>query len=538
MSRSRPCRPALPCLIVALLLGGWSGLGAAEVSKLDLLLEQAKQHEADGRWDQACEAYDAILKLDRSLTSIKDKYQQCLRRYWQARRHRDYSFRKEVLSIDYGQALRLYGIMRDTLLDNSLEKAKADPSRLFAKGLEEFDAALADPYFCQQFLITARPEEIRAFRDFLKKNWGGETKLSRGAALKKLREVALAAQTNLNLNCTVTILEFTCGSCYALDDYTFYLTPNQLRELCDSLRGGLANIGLILRGDGDKFFVMDTARFSPAARDLNPGDEVVSIDKKSTRMMTLDEANDLMAGPQGTSIEVQVVTAGMGLRTFTFVRQTLFAPTVASSWIKDGVGYIHLSCFKDTTVQEMDEMLTNLLSRDMKALVLDLRGNDGGLFEAAIDVARRFLSSGVITSTENVDPKYNTVYEAKNPHALTLPIVVLVDGDTASAAEVLAGALKENRRARLVGQPTFGKSCTQVLVKLPSAPGGIPTGGLRLTVARFFSPDGAAYTGRGILPHILIGRPAMMSESMMGAGEEDAQLAAAVSEAHRLLGLR
>ena len=119
MSRTSSCRLALPSLIVALVLGG-PGVGAAEVSKLDLLLEQAKQHEADGRWDQACEAYDAILKLDRSLTPIKDKYQHCLRRYWQARRHRDYSFRKEVLSIDYGQALRLYGIMRDTLLDNSI----------------------------------------------------------------------------------------------------------------------------------------------------------------------------------------------------------------------------------------------------------------------------------------------------------------------------------------------------------------------------------------------------------------------------------
>jgi carboxyl-terminal processing protease len=175
----------------------------------------------------------------------------------------------------------------------------------------------------------------------------------------------------------------------------------------------------------------------------------------------------------------------------------------------------------------------------MKALVLDLRDNPGGLFEVAVEVAKRFLSSGVIVSTQHQDPKLNMVYHARNPAALTLPLVVLVDGDTASAAEVLAGALKENKRARLVGQTTYGKGCSQGLLplppvgqlKLPREPGGRPTGGLRITVARFFSPTGYPYSGRGVVPHLLVERH-LMSESM---ADDDQQLAEARGEALRLL---
>src|SRR5205807_5092420 len=140
-----------------------------------------------------------------------------------------------------------------------------------------------------------------------------------------------------------------------------------------------------------------------------------------------------------------------------------------------------------------------------------------------VETARRFLPSGVIVSTQNQDPRHNTVYQARNPTALTLPLVVLVDGDTASAAEVLAGALKDNRRARLVGQATYGKGCSQKLLRLPAGPGGLPTGAVRVTVARLFAPGGEPYTGRGVVPHVLAERR-LMPDFL---DEEDHQLAVA-----------
>src|SRR5262249_17877065 len=127
----------------------------------------------------------------------------------------------------------------------------------------------------------------------------------------------------------------------------------------------------------------------------------------------------------------------------------------------------------------------------------------------------------------NSDPNENRIYEAQGAASVTVPLVVLIDGDTASAAEVLAGALKENDRARLVGKNSFGKGCTQRVFKLPPGPGGVPTGGVRLTITRFYSPTGQPYSGRGVAPHLVSERGEV--------ADQDLQLADAVREAQRLV---
>jgi len=182
----------------------------------------------------------------------------------------------------------------------------------------------------------------------------------------------------------------------------------------------------------------------------------------------------------------------------------VFVPSVQFGLRSPEMGYVQITHFQETTPQEVDDAFFALSKSGMKSLILDLRGNPGGLVDAAIDVARRFLTSGVITSSENFDPRLSTVYQARNAAAWTIPLAVLVDADTASAAEVLAGALKDNARARLLGQPTFGKGSSQGLIRLPDAIGGLPTGGLRLTIARFFSPKGLPYAGLGVTPDLLL----------------------------------
>ncbi len=440
------------CSTIALLLVGlflisprlWAEIGNDKIKELR---NQAELHEQQGEWDKACLIYESLLRMERGRLSgeIQTRYQMCLRRYWQVLRHADLSYRKEVLSLDYAQALRLYAAICNTLIENALDKKKAEPANLFRKGLEEFDNALTDPFFRQEYLPAVKPGVIQAFRDFMKKTWAVEEKLTKSEVVKQLRELALAAQSALQLSSNVVLMEFACGACHALDDYTLYLTPNQLRELCDSLRGE-------------------------------------------------------------------------------------FVPSVGFQMKTSSLGYVYISRFQETTVQEMEDALAALGKDGMKALILDLRGNNGGLFEVAIDVARQFLSSGIITSTQNSDAKFNAVYHARNGNALALPMVVLIDGNTASAAEVLAGALKDNKRARLIGQTTFGKGCTQCILKLPIAPGGMPTGGMRVTVAQFFSPDGLPYTGKGVIPHLPI--DVLFMGSMNGI---DQQMETAIQEALRLL---
>jgi carboxyl-terminal processing protease len=158
----------------------------------------------------------------------------------------------------------------------------------------------------------------------------------------------------------------------------------------------------------------------------------------------------------------------------------------------DGVAYLQIASFTKTTLQEMEKALMELKMRGMKALVLDLRGNPGGLFPVAVQVAERFLPEGIIVSTQGQSSR--TFESHSGMSAYLMPLVVLVDNETASAAEVLAGALKENQRAYLVGLPTYGKGTIQTVLQLTDA------GGVRITLARFFTPLGQPYNGVGVTP--------------------------------------
>lgn len=503
---------------------------STELSKVKPLLGQAELCEQQFDWDKACETYETIFRLERNVPELRQRYLHALRRSWQARRLRDPSFRKEVLSLEYGQVLRLFGVIQDSLLNHSLDRKNVDPGQLLRKGIEELSWALNDPYFCQQNMPSHKVGDARHFRDFMVRTWGQPGNLNRAQVLKHVREITLAAQNRLQLPAAVAVMEIACGACYAFDDYTVYLTPSQLRELYDSLKGEYVGVGVTLGTQGTKVVIAEVAAFSPAAEAmLNKDDQVLNIDKKAVAHLALEAAVDLLEGPVGSSVELDVYTPGMGMRTITLRRRALFVPSVTAHMKTEVVGYMHIACFQDTTLQEVDEALVGLVKSDMKALVLDLRGNTGGLFEVAVEVARRFLANGIVVSTQNEDTRLSTIYHSRNPGALGVPLVVLVDGDTASSAEVLAGALRDNKRGRLVGQTTFGKGCTQSILKLPAGAGGIPAGGLRITVARFYSPEGLPYTGRGVTPHMFVERMLMADAMNM----MDHQIEEAILEAQR-----
>lgn len=417
----------------------------ADPGKLRAALARAEAHEKSYEWDKAFAAYDEAIKIHRDAPGLKDRQTTVLRRYWQEQRHKDIGYRKEVLSLDYSQALRLNSTVFDTLIENSLPKTKLSSGILLKKGIEELEIALRDPAFVSSYLHQAKPGSVASFRDFLGRKKAEASGLNRAECMKAIREVALAGQSSLQLSPTVSLMELACGACYGIDEYTAYLTPMQFRDLHET--------------------------FKP--------------------------------GPMTITASVQVDLKSMG------------------------IGYLQISHFQDSTAQEVEEAFLALNKEGMKALILDLRGNPGGLIESAVEVARRFLATGVIASTENYDPKLSTVYHARNAAAWTVPLIVLVDGETASAAEVVAGALKENGRARVLGQPTYGKGSLQGLVKLPEAMGGLPTGGLRLTIARFFSPKGLPYAGQGVMPDLIL----LPFVATMDAG--DPHIVAAVEELQR-----
>jgi carboxyl-terminal processing protease len=191
-----------------------------------------------------------------------------------------------------------------------------------------------------------------------------------------------------------------------------------------------------------------------------------------------------------------------------------------------GVGYVRIDGFQETTVGELDEAIAQMQMAGMKVLVLDLRGNEGGLFEVAVQVAERFVSAGLIVSTHGPAAlrEFNRYYYSRGLNFLTIPLVILVDGETASAAELVAGAMKEHQRGMLVGETTFGKGCMQKVLHLSNSSAGV-----RLTVAKFYSPRGHAYTPNGIAPDLRASRPETMADF-----DQDPQLQTALEMARPL----
>jgi carboxyl-terminal processing protease len=505
-------------------------------------LAQNYERQPTPDWEKIREIYEDLLGQKDPGLRIRERYHHAQRRCWQQRRHQDPSYCKEVLSIEYGQALRLYKTISITLLEGGLDKKKLDPTKLFRKGMEEFDSALADPRFLKEYVPAGKHADVAAFRTLLKKTWGNMGKLSREEAVKQIGEVAMAAEFHLNLNATVVTMEFACGACYAIDEYTVYLTPNQLRQLAQSLsRSEAIGVGLTLTvRDNNRIVIYAIMMDSPAAQEgISEGDQIISVNKKAVADLPLHTVKEMLEGPVGSTVDIELLAPGdTNVRALRLQRQRALVADIEATMVEEpytSIGYIKVRSFTDTTVQDLDGALTRMTQEfGMKALILDLRDNGGGIFESAIDSARRFLVSGIIASTLNHDSKANFVYQAKNPNALRIPMAVLVNGDTASAAEVLAGALKDNNRAYLIGQTTFGKGCTQCVLKLPDATGGLPTGGMKLTVSRFFSPKGVPYSGRGIVPHFLVDDGMPASQSMLG----DAYRAKAIEELTRVLAMQ
>jgi carboxyl-terminal processing protease len=531
------------CVTVALSCGLWllAPALAAPVppEKLKQLRKEAEKYERQHNWERACEVYEQLLRLNNNSPGIRARYRHALRRYYQVRRHQDISYRKGVLTLKYSQSINLYEVVLYNLLEGALDKHKLTPGLLFRKGLEELTNALADPTFCQTHLRGLRPERTREFRTYLQRTWGSSASvLTREQAVERVREVAMKALSVLKLDSTTTVMEFTCGSCYAIDDYTVYLTPGQFRELADLLKKGeYVGVGLRLAVVNNKLVIDEILPNSPAEKEplLAEGVVIVSIDKKPASELSAEAAMRLLEGEPNTDVVLRVTPAHgmMPAQTVTLTRRPFVIPSVASRMESGVVGYVRITSFQETTLADLDKALADLSNQGMKALILDLRGNSGGLFEVGVETARRFLTHGVIVSTRHHDPKLNTVYHARNPSALTVPLVVLVDCETASAAEVVAGALKDRKRARVIGQTTYGKGCTQGLLRLPArgllqyppVEGDKPTGAIRITVARFFSPAGYEYTDRGVIPDVPVDL------------DPEQQLVRALEEAQSLLGM-
>lgn len=283
------------------------------------------------------------------------------------------------------------------------------------------------------------------------------------------------------------------------DPYSEYLDKETWQELQVRLNAKFGGIGVyILQDDAGRLKILSPLKGTPAFNaGIKSGDYITKINDKSTNGMTQDEAVHLLKGEPGTQVIVTVYRqSDEQEREFKIIRANINVPSVEEKTLDNAkqIGYIKLSQFSSQSSKEMQEAVIQLVDKDkVKGLILDLRDNGGGEFEAAIQIADLFLDDVAVVSA--VDARGNKEVYNASIGKITLPLVVLVNGDSASASEILSAALQDNKRAVLVGQKTFGKGLVQTVFPLRDG------GALKLTTQRYYTPNGTDINKIGINPN-------------------------------------
>jgi len=282
------------------------------------------------------------------------------------------------------------------------------------------------------------------------------------------------------------------------DPYTEYLDGTKLRLLQRETRSTYTGIGVGVLPVADGLRVVRMKAGPARAAGLAVGDVITSVNRKPIREATYESAIATLIGPEGTTVHLD---ARRGSQTLALdvVRARLGAPAVQSKLLaldKLRIGYLRLSAFRTGAAPVVSAALDKLARANAAGIVLDLRGNPGGLFEQAVAVASLFLDHGVIVTLISAHAS-RQVYSASADNATALPLVVLIDRNSASAAEIVAAALRDNRRALLVGEHTFGKAVVQSVRPLPNG------AALRLTTATYLTPAGRDINLRGVEPHLV-----------------------------------
>jgi carboxyl-terminal processing protease len=294
------------------------------------------------------------------------------------------------------------------------------------------------------------------------------------------------------------------GMVGTLDPHSSYLSPDDYALLEADTSGQFGGVGIEIDARGDYLTVLVPFAGSPAARaGVRAGDQILEIDGRDARGLDVDEAVRYMRGRPGTRVRMTLRRRGAQepLRV-ELVREIIHVASVESRDLPEGVGYLALKSFQDRTSDEVSrslDRLTQSAGGRLRGLVLDLRNNPGGLLDESVFVADEFLRDGVIVTTRGRNGQAQD--EARARAAGTrpdFPIVILVNGYTASAAEILAGALQDHHRALVVGTRTFGKGSVQSVIDLPDG------GALKLTIARYFTPSGRSIQAQGIAPDVMI----------------------------------
>jgi carboxyl-terminal processing protease len=284
------------------------------------------------------------------------------------------------------------------------------------------------------------------------------------------------------------------------DPYAFFYSPSGYKSLRELTTGKFSGIGVWLKVKDGKLEIVSVLPSTPAHDSgLRRGDTIRSIDGDEVGEMTTDEAVALIKGPEGTEVDLGIIRAGASL-SFSITRAKIELPNLQGRLTRQNLGYIRLLGFARKAGDQLRDEVEGLTDKGAEGIVLDLRDNGGGLFSEAINVASVFIENGeIVTYRDNKND--DVIYDAEGEAFEDVPLVVLVNEGTASASEIVAGALKDRDRAVIIGTTTYGKGSVQEIIPLPD------TSALKFTTAAYLTPDGNNINGQGIDPDVRVDAP-------------------------------
>ncbi|NIQ02887.1 MAG: PDZ domain-containing protein, partial [Nitrospinaceae bacterium] len=295
------------------------------------------------------------------------------------------------------------------------------------------------------------------------------------------------------------------GMVKSLDPHTTYLPPESYKDMLVDTSGKFGGLGIEISIRNGVLTVVSPIEGTPAHKaGIQSGDKIIRIEEESTLDMTLSEAVNRLRGERGSPVNITVFRESLETpKVFTIVRDIIKVRSVIQKVYNDKIGYIKIRNFSKNTSSDLDAALESLMKKNIEGLVLDLRNNPGGLLNQAVEVTDRFLNKeNLIVYTQGRTEEQNmrfTTHDKVKP--VTYPLVILVNGGSASASEIVAGALQDLGRAIVLGTPTFGKGSVQTIIPLSDG------SALRLTTARYYTPSGRVIQEKGIAPDIIVDMP-------------------------------
>ena len=459
--------------------------------------------EQSRHWNDAIDHYKAALKKWPDNAHLTYGLRRSQFQFSIERRYDDVSFRESLKTLPLENGVQLFTSVHQMIQSHYVEPL--DTTSIVAHGTESLWLALGNEKFLENNLFGADPARLKSLRTELRTRYWNKPVRGQFEATHLIREICQLSKDSVDLDPGPICMEFVFGACNCLDDYSNVMTPGRLRDLFNNIDGQFVGVGIVMEADlGKGIKLRQVLPESPASEGgLKSGDLLVGIDQHDCRVMTTDEAANLVTGEPGSRVTLTVQRPGVGQVIAKCTRREVIVRSIPLAKIVDpsrGIGYIQLTGFQKSTILELEMALNKLKQEGMQSLILDVRQNPGGLLTTAVDLLDLFIADGVLVSTRGREQNQNQVHTAHAPGTWNLPIVLLIDENSASASEIVAGAFRDHHRAKIVGRKSFGKWSVQSIYENDLGYGC----GIRMTTAKFYSPNGDTLGKIGVQPDIEI----------------------------------